>query len=202
MPLIESMALCASMNNHSVNPELWLEEHGDYLFRYALSRVHNNDLAADMVQETLLAAWKGHKRFKGDSSLRTWLVGIMKHKIIDYIRKDIRQRKIADGLQNDPASDLFTENGSWLDNPSAWVNNPESLCGDSQFRGVLEQCLEHLPEKQRAVFEMREMNGIESDDICKAYDVTTTHLHVLMHRARLSLQNCLQKHWFGDKKTS
>jgi len=190
------------MSNDTANPELWLQEHGDYLFRYGLSRLHNEELASDMVQETLLAAWRGHERFKGDSSLRTWLVGIMKHKIIDHIRKEIRNRKINDRLENDPTSTLFSEDGSWQHSPAAWHDNPEDRCNDSQFRGILDTCLEHLPEKQRRVFEMRELIGDDSEVICNTHDITPTHLHVLMHRARLALQVCLQKHWFGGEKNS
>jgi len=190
------------MSENQLNPEKWLQEHGDYLFRYALSRLHDQDLAADMVQETLLAAWRGHERFKGDSALRTWLVGIMKHKIIDYIRKDIRHRKTSENLENDPTSVHFAENGEWQRSPSTWSENPEALCDDSQFRDVLKQCLQHLPDKQQRVFEMRELAGAESDEICNTCDITPTHLHVLMHRARLGLQACLQEHWFGGKHSS
>jgi len=186
------------MLSKQVDPESWLQEHGDYLFRYALSRLHHEELATDMVQETLLAAWRGHTRFKGDSTLRTWLVGIMKHKIIDHIRKEIRDRKINDGLENDPTSQYFTKEGSWQHSPSAWVDNPEARCDDLQFRLVLQRCLENLPEKQQRVFEMRELAGDDASSICKACDITPTHLHVLMHRARFALQICLQKNWFGD----
>jgi len=190
------------MTDKQMNPELWLKEHGDYLYRYALSRLHDTELATDMVQETLLAAWRGHERFNGDSTLRTWLVGIMKHKIIDHIRKEIRHRKISDRLENDPTSAHFSEDGSWQYSPSAWRDNPEALCDNQEFRHVLQECLSHLPEKQRRVFEMRELAGDDSESICNAYDITPTHLHVLMHRARLALQTCLQKHWFGGHEKS
>jgi len=190
------------MIDKQLNPKLWLKEHGDYLFRYALSRLHDTDLATDMVQETLLAAWRGHTRFNGDSTLRTWLVGIMKHKIIDHIRKEIRHRKISERLENDPTSAHFSEDGSWQHSPSAWRDNPEALCDNQEFRQVLQECLSHLPAKQRHVFEMRELNGDDSESICNAHDITPTHLHVLMHRARLALQTCLQKHWFGGNKKS
>ncbi len=95
--------------SETMNAELWLDEHGDYLYRFALSRLHDEEVSADMVQEALLAAWRGKSRFKGDSSLRTWLVSILKHKIIDYIRKEIRQRKINDALENDPNSQFFSD---------------------------------------------------------------------------------------------
>ena len=180
------------------NAEAWLDEHGDYLFHFALSRVKDEELALDLVQETLLAAWRGKSRFKGDSSLKTWLVGILKHKIIDYIRRDIRNRKINDALEHDPSSALFSGDGAWEYQPHAWQDNPEQCCGDLQFRLALKDCLQRLSEKQRRVFELRELGGEDTETICKACDISATNLHVLMHRARLSLQVCLQKHWFKE----
>jgi len=154
-----------------------------------------------MVQETLLAAWRGKDRFKGDSALRTWLVSILKHKIIDHIRNEIRQRKVADALENDPSSHYFSESGEWQTNPRTWQDNPERCSDDMKFRLVLKSCLSHLPESQRRVFELRELAEEDTDTICKACDISSTNFHVLMYRARLSLQTCLQKHWFGGKST-
>lgn len=185
-----------------VNPEQWLKEHGDYLYRYAISRLHNEDIAADLLQETLLAGWKGYDRFAGQSSLRTWLVGILKHKIIDHIRSEIRSRKITDAAEHDPTSRYFNHNGSWLEAPEAWRDNPEALCQDRHFRKTLDRCISKLPEKQQQVFRMRDISGEDSDTVCKSCDITTTHLHVLLHRARLSLRICLQHHWFGGKGKS
>ncbi|MDX8397796.1 MAG: sigma-70 family RNA polymerase sigma factor [Mariprofundaceae bacterium] len=190
------------MSELIMNPESWLQEHGNYLYRYALSRLHDEERASDMLQDTLLAAWKGHHNFKGQSSLRTWLVGIMKHKIIDLIRKEIHTRKLSDGLEHDPTSRHFSDQGDWQRQPSAWVDNPENRCHDTQFRQRLYSCLSLLPEKQRMVFQSRELSGDDSTDICKTYDISPTHLHVLMHRARLNLQGCLQKHGFGGQKKS
>ncbi|MDQ7011172.1 MAG: sigma-70 family RNA polymerase sigma factor, partial [Mariprofundaceae bacterium] len=90
--------------NPDAHPEDWLSEHGDYLYRYAMARLRNPELASDMLQETLLAAWKGSKSFKGNSSVRTWLVGILKHKITDHIRREIRNRKLAEEIEVDPTS--------------------------------------------------------------------------------------------------
>jgi len=184
------------------DPHLWLKDHGDYLYRYALSRLHNEDLASDMLQETLLAGWRGFENFAGQSSIRTWLVGILKHKIIDHIRLDIRNRKLAESVENDPTSAYFNENGSWSEAPSAWQDNPEELCQSEQFHAVLESCIGKLPEKQQIVFRMRDITGDDSDTICKSCDMTSTHLHVLLHRARLALRMCLQWNWFGEGSRS
>jgi len=184
------------------DPHQWLNEHGDYLYRYAMSRLHNGELASDMLQETLLAGWKGFDKFAGQSSIRTWLVGILKHKIIDHIRKEIRSRNLTEAVENDPTSAWFKENGSWSETPSAWKDNPEDLCQSEQFHAVLDACVSKLPEKQQIVFRMREITGDDSETVCKSCDITSTHLHVLLHRARLALKKCLEWNWFGQGKQS
>ncbi|MDX8395314.1 MAG: sigma-70 family RNA polymerase sigma factor [Mariprofundaceae bacterium] len=188
------------MDKTQNNPDQWLNEHGDYLYRYAMSRLRNEEQAADMVQETLLAAWKGLKNFSGNSSLRTWLVGILKHKIIDLIRKEIRGRDLNDAVENDPTSAWFDPNGSWSEAPQAWQDDPESLFENEQFRQTLEKCISKLPAKQQDVFRLRELTGEDTDYICKTCDISPTHLHVLIHRARVALRLCLEHHWFGGKK--
>jgi len=186
--------------NADRNVEVWLNEHGDYLYRYALFRVSNEELARDMVQETLIAAWKAE--FRGASSVRTWLVGIMKHKIIDHVRKDIRKRKINEEAESDPTSHWFSGDGRWAEAPRAWSDNPEALSENSQFREVLHDCIGKLPEKQRSAFSMRELAGEDSKSVCNELDVTPTNLHVMMHRARMALRSCLDMHWFGGSKAS
>ena len=184
-------------NDESLQPEAWLADHGDYLYRYALFRLSSDELARDMVQETLLAAWKARKNFRGDSSLRTWLVGIMKHKITDHVRKEIRARKLSDALENDPTSAFFDENGQWTRPVRDWNDDPEHLYNNRQFMAVLQQCIARLPEQHRHVFTLRELNGEDTDSICNACAITATNLHVIMHRARLALRHCLEKNWFG-----
>ncbi len=178
------------------NPHTWLKEHGDYLYRYAMSRLHNEELAQDMLQETLLAGWKGYAKFAGQSSIRTWLVGILKHKIIDYIRREIRTRNLKNAVESDPTSAFFNANGSWSEAPNAWKENPEDLCKNEQFHKTLESCISKLPEKQQLVFRMRDIAGEDTPTVCKCCDITSTHLHVLLHRARLTLRKCLNMHWF------
>ncbi|HKI59830.1 MAG TPA: sigma-70 family RNA polymerase sigma factor [Mariprofundaceae bacterium] len=190
------------MTKETSNPEQWLNDHGDYLYRYGMSKLHNEEQAADMVQETLLAAWRGWNNFAGNSSVRTWLVGILKHKIIDHIRKEIRDRNLTEAVETDPTSSLFNADGSWVDAPRSWKENPEDLCGSDQFQSVLQECIGKLPDKQQIVFTMREVIGEDSDTICKEAEVTSTHLHVLIHRARLALRTCLEFNWFGGSRQS
>jgi len=180
-------------------PEFWLSEHGDYLYRYAMSRLHDEELAADLLQETLLAAWKGRDSFSGDSSLRTWLTGILKHKIIDHIRREIRSRNLTEAVESDPTSSMFNADGSWAEAPRAWKENPEELAESEQFRKVLDDCIDRLPEKQRTVFSMRELAGEDTETICNEAEITPTNLHVMIHRARLALRKCLEFNWFGTR---
>jgi len=189
------------MDRHD-DPHAWLNKHGDYLYRYAMSRLHNEEQASDLLQETLLAGWKGYDKFTGQSTIRTWLVGILKHKIIDFIRREIRDRKLSEAVENDPTSVYFNENGSWSEAPNAWKDNPEELCQSEQFHTVLESCIDRLPEKQQLVFRMRDITGDDTDSVCKSCDITPTHLHVLLHRARLALRKCLEINWFGQGKHS
>ena len=186
----------------SADAERWLAEHGAYLYRYALFRLGDAETARDMVQETLIAAWKARDGFRGDSSARTWLVGILKHKITDHIRGQIRRRALADSLENDPTSDYFDANDHWRQPVRAWADDPEKLSSNGQFLKVLHDCIAALPERHRHVFTLRELEGEDTDAICKACDITPTNLHVIMHRARLALRQCLERHWFGDDESA
>lgn len=182
------------------NPEHWLQEHGDYLYGYAMSRLSDAEAARDIVQETLIAAWRAEHGFRGDSSARTWLVGIMKHKIIDHVRSEIRTRKLSEELERDPSSDFFDTSGQWLQPVQAWQGNPEHLSQNQQFSDILQQCMAALPEQQREVFALRELSGEDSDSICNNCGISATNLHVIMHRARMALRKCLEIHWFGGAK--
>jgi len=184
------------------NTEEWLTLYGDYLYRYALFRLSNEEIARDMVQETLIAAWKAMKNFRGDSSIRTWLVGILKHKITDYVRKQIRDRNLSNSLELDPTSDFFDANGQWQQPVHEWADDPERLSSNQEFLQALNACITKLPEQHRHVFSLRELSGEDTEAICKTCDITPTNLHVIMHRARLALRKCLEKTWFGMNKTT
>jgi len=175
----------------------WVRDYGDELYRFALMRLHDEDAAQDLVQDSFLAAWKARDSFKGDSTRKTWLIGILKHKIIDHIRKQIRLRKLQNALETDPVSPWFDSDNSWRDSNRSWHSSPDQLCHDGDFRDALEQCLAQLPLRQRQVFILREMIGEDSSTVCNSCEVTPTNLHVLMHRARLALRHCLEKHGFG-----
>lgn len=154
--------------------------------------------AEDAVQDTLLAALAGEAGFAGRSNLRTWLTGILKHKIVDTIRRQSRDRPAqepgADGDDGDFDA-LFDDCGHWQEAPDAW-QQPEGSLQQKQFLAALEACLRDLPERTARVFMMREHLGLETSEICKELGITTTHCWVMLHRARMALRLCLEMNWF------
>jgi RNA polymerase sigma-70 factor (ECF subfamily) len=170
-----------------------------YLLRYASLQLRDAAAAEDAVQEALLAALAGEAGFAGRANLRTWLTGILKHKIVDTIRRQSRERAAGDPETEsgtDEFDGLFNEKGHWEENPDAW-EQPEGALGQKQFLAALEACLRALPERTARVFMMREHLGLDTSEICKELEITATHCWVLLHRARMALRLCLQTNWFG-----
>lgn len=176
----------------------WLEEHGDALYGFALGRVRSPHIAEDLVQETLLAALKAHDRFTGSASERTWLIGILKHKLLDHLRRAVRQRPLSE-LQGTEAADLFDQRGSWSVRVSSWNADPHAILENSEFRKVLASCLDKLPGRLAQIFMLREMDGIGSDQLCQDLGISPTNLWTMLHRARLRLRRCLSDNWFESK---
>jgi len=174
-----------------------VEEQRPYLLRYASLQLRDSHAAEDAVQETLLAALAGEASFQGRANLRTWLTGILKHKIVDAIRRSSRESTVAvDPLAEVSQLDaLFDSTGHWAEAPSAWPD-PDGSLEQKQFFAVLEDCLARLPAKTAQAFMMREHMGYETDEICKELGVTATHCWVLLYRARMALRECLQTNWF------
>jgi RNA polymerase sigma-70 factor (ECF subfamily) len=175
-----------------------IEGQRTYLLRYASLQLRNTEAAEDVVQETLLAALAGEAGFRGQSNLRTWLTGILKHKIIDSIRKTTRETAVG-AFDDDPEIGefgyKFKEDGHWQERPAAW-SDPDSALEQKQFLAALEKCLKALPARTAQAFLMREHLGLETDEICKELSVTATHCWVLLYRARMALRQCLEQSWF------
>jgi RNA polymerase sigma-70 factor (ECF subfamily) len=168
-----------------------------YLLRYASLELRNREAAEDAVQETLLAALAAEASFAGRSNLRTWLTGILKHKIVDAIRRSSRERPLEGADAEASEEDLearFDQSGHWREPPQPW---PEKALEDKQFLQALEECLAALPARTGRVFLMREHLGFETGDICKELGITPTHCWVLLYRARMALRECLEKGWLG-----
>jgi RNA polymerase sigma-70 factor (ECF subfamily) len=172
-----------------------VEGERSYLLRYARLQLRDGHAAEDAVQETLLAALAGEAAFAGRSNLRTWLTGILKHKIVDAMRRMAREAPLPE--DDEGALDaLFDETGHWREAPAHW-EDPDALLERKEFLAALERCLSGLPQKSARAFMMREHLGFETDDICKELAITPTHCWVLLYRARMALRECLQQTWFS-----
>lgn len=187
------------------NPGNEFAQHRPMLLRIALLQLRNRDEAEDVVQETLAAALQGSAGFAGKSSLRTWLVGILKHKIIDQIRRARSRPDRPLALRDDEASlddfdGLFAADGHYSEIPSDW-GNPEAALSQARFHEALQRCLDGLPPNTARAFVMREAMGMDTSEICKELGVSATNCWVLLYRARMSLRACLQQGWFAGEKT-
>jgi len=177
---------------HTPDTSRWVEDHGDALYRYALLRVNNPDLAGDLVQDTFLSALKGAEKFRGGSTVRTWLIGILKHKIIDHYRRnriEVLASEMPASTEDDDLDHVDRASDSWAEAPSQLVENQE-------FWAVFTRCLAGLPEAHRRAFSMREFDGLSGEEICKILEVTPSNLWVMLHRARAKLRRCLEVNWF------
>ncbi len=187
-------------SSQASDPETWVDQHGDYLYRYALFRIRDPHVAEDLVQETLLAALEARSKFAGHSSERTWLVGILKHKIIDYLRQRHREPSFDTSDSADVLTEeFFTRMGMWKLKPDEWILDPEAALNRKEFWDVFARCLSQLPTRQADAFVLREIEGLDNKEISKVLNVSATNLWVMLHRARMRLRRCLEIHWFGGK---
>jgi len=185
-----------SSGKQTLDPSRWVDEHGDVLFRYALSRLRDRNLAEDIVQEALVSALGSVGSYRGSSSERTWLVGVLKHKVFDHLRKADRERS-SDTLDEQWQDDDFDDRGRWKVQPAKWLVDPHEALRQEDFRIVIERCLEEAPARLARVFVLREVDELGSDEICKLLGISATNLWVMLHRARLRLRQCLDQSWFG-----
>ena len=176
-----------------------LEQWRPDLMRYAVLQLRDPQLAEDVVQETLLAGLEGLAKFTGKSSAKTWLTGILKHKIMDAVRRKLReQTRIAPSEEEEMGKaidDLFTADGKWKQLPSNW-GNPERAFENKKFWETFELCSKLMPERTAAVFMMHEVMEYTTDEICKELAITPTHCWVMLYRARMTLRECLRQTWF------
>jgi RNA polymerase sigma-70 factor (ECF subfamily) len=177
----------------------WLGEHGDALYRYARARVAGREVAEDLVQETFLAAVEARSDYRGEASMRTWLVSILRRKIVDHYRRGTRT-SAPEPLTTDSGgspTNLFTAGGRWRETPAAWPA-PEGQLEKQEFWVVLERCLEKMPDSLSRAFRLRELMGLELAEVCESQRLTAANVRVRLHRARLMLRECLERNWFGE----
>lgn len=183
------------MAEHTLNPNTWIDKYSDYLFNYTISRVNDREIAKDLVQETFFAGLKSMKNFKGEASESTWLISILKRKIIDHYRKINSAKGKAEVRIN--YSDAESE-GDWLEEQVAdpFDKTAEDKLENEELGDAIMNCLSKLPEKQATVFRMKTIEGLDTEFICKELDITPSNLWVIVHRARQAMADCLETNWF------
>lgn len=187
----------------SPNPASWVDDHGDCLFRFALMRLRDASLAEDVVQETLLSAIQAVSSYSGNATERTWLIGILKHKIIDHYRKNNKQVQLTEEDTDLSGTERFFErpdkwDGHWAVplRPVDPEQSPEEVIERGEFWDVMKACLSALPDRVANVFTLREMDGLTTEEICDALGLSSSNFWVIMHRARMQLRRCIEIKWF------
>ena len=186
-----------------LDPGKWLDCHGDYLYRYALVRVRNAGVAEDLLQETLLAAVGAQQTHAGRSSERTWLVGIMKHKVIDHFRRTAKTAQFQSTAEGDDDSEWFENSGPWSGHwreeraPLSWSVDAAGLAESHEFWETFDHCLSQLPPQMSIAFTLREIDGLSSTEICEILNITPSNLWVLLHRSRTKLRHLLETNWLS-----
>ena len=186
------------------DPTEWLDRHGDALFRYAVLRVRSRDVAEELVQETFVAALRAREGFEGRSSLRTWLVAILRRKIVDHIRRRRRSEVSPDGTDalDGVITSGFDRKGHWKSRQSSWATDPARTFVNREFWAVFDDCVAKLPANLADTFYLRELEELGSDELCKILGITASNLWVQLHRARALLRHCLETNWFTADRSS
>jgi RNA polymerase sigma-70 factor (ECF subfamily) len=186
----------ALMPEHKIDPNKWIDSYSDYLYNYTITRVSDREIAQDLVQDTFFAGLKSMKNFKGEASERTWLVSILKRKIIDHYRK-INSNKGKAEVRISYNSDSETE-GDWLEERVAdpFDKTAEDNLENQELGLAIHNCIGKLPEKQATVFKMKTLLGHETEAICNELSITPSNLWVIIHRARTAMAECLKQNWF------
>lgn len=185
------------MTAHKLHPDTWVDLYADYLFNYAVARVSDAEIAKDLVQETFFAGLKSAKNYKGDAAERTWLIAILKRKVIDHYRK-INSNKGKAEVRMSYSSNSDSE-GDWLEervaDPFSMLEN--SAIENEELGSAIHSCISKLPKKQAQVFKMKTIQGISTEDICNELAINPSNLWVMIHRARTALMGCLNENWYS-----
>lgn len=190
---------------HTLKPHNWVDQYGDYLFNYAIVRVNDREKAEDLVQETFLAGLKARDNFQGKSSERTWLISILKRKIIDTYRKQYSSKVSSMSAYEQDISDgdFYRSDapfkGHWLEGKGPHSNSllPEGEMEQDELREIIAWCIKNLPPNLAAAFAMKMIDEADSDEICKELGITSSNLWVMLHRARLKMRTCVESKWLN-----
>ncbi len=181
---------------HQLDPNTWVDLYADYLFNYAVARVSDAEIAKDLVQETFYAGLNSAKNYKGDAAERTWLIAILKRKVIDHYRKiNSKKGKAEVRINYNPSSD---SEGDWLEEQVAdpYSTQENNAIENKELGLAIQECISNLPKKQALVFSMKTIQGISTEDICNELGINPSNLWVMIHRARTALMDCLNQNWF------
>jgi len=185
----------------TTTPDDWVEAHGDYLFNFAIGQLRDASVAEDLVQDTFLAAFKARERFGGQSSERTWLVGILRHKIYDHLRQTCRERAVRSDIPASHGDDEAWEDAvMWLHDVASESQSPSRRMELAEFRVNLELALGKLPPRVAQVFQLYALEEQTNAEVCKRLDISESNLWVMLHRARKQLQGQLGAWWHGDSE--
>ena len=184
------------------DPGRWVDEHGGCLYGYALMRVRMPEVAKDLVQETFLVGIRSLEKFAGRSSVRSWLVGILKNKILDYFRTAHRETSFTDmEFLADDGSQSFDADRPWncLNKPQQWRTEAEEVTHKAEFWQTMRDCLSKLPRRHSVVFMLREIDCMSTQEICRTLSISEDNLWVMLHRARMALRESLERNWFENQ---
>lgn len=181
----------------SVDPTEWVDLYGDLLMSYAVARLRKQDLAEDMVQETFLAAWKRRQEFEQRSKFSTWLIAILRNKIADHFRAAGRELQASEDSDELPG-ELFTKSGKWSRQLTPWNAAPDQVAEDREFWSVFADCLAEMPAHLSYVYRLRELNSTAVKEIGAQLAISVSNVAVRLHRARISLRQCLEEKWFQE----
>lgn len=178
-------------------PNFWVSNYGDYLYCYAGTRIDDDELARDLVQETFLAGLKGWEKFDQRSSEKTWLTAILKNKLFDvYRKKSTNLQKHTISIDGSDRDDFFEESGHWKEGryPEA-IGIEDAALESKEFDGILKSCMNKLPPLWKSVFTMKHIDGESTETICDRLELSSSNFWVISHRAKVNLRDCLQRNW-------
>jgi len=183
---------------HTLDPAKWIDNYSDYLFRYTIIRINDHEISKDLVQETFFSGLKSAKNFEGKATERTWLISILKRKIIDHYRKKNSKKGQAEvrmNFYNDGENE-----GDWIEErvPQSWDSEVEKKIENKELQHQIDLCVDKLPKKYAMVFRMKTIQEVDTEVICKELGISSSNLWVIIHRARMQLRKCLEDNWFNN----
>lgn len=183
---------------HTLDPAKWIDNYSDYLFRYTIIRINDHEISKDLVQETFFSGLKSAKNFEGKATERTWLISILKRKIIDHYRKKNSKKGQAEvrmNFYNDGENE-----GDWIEErvPQSWDSEVEKKIENKELQHQIDLCVDKLPKKYAMVFRMKTIQEVDTEVICKELGISSSNLWVIIHRARMQLRKCLEENWFNN----